>query len=123
MAIQVWLSIAEISRLWGEETGLDASAFKKELEEWFADRGKVLLAAGLAIPLVTLLFWGADTMIQSTSNEQIPSTAETADTMAGPGSADGGQPPAQAETAALSLEPATGKLDLGGAVPQADCAP
>ena len=37
MAKPDWLSIEEISRLWGEETGLDASAFKKDLEEWFAE--------------------------------------------------------------------------------------
>jgi hypothetical protein len=37
MANSDWLSIEEISRLWGEETGLDAAAFKKDLEEWFAE--------------------------------------------------------------------------------------
>ncbi len=37
MAIPDWLSIQEISRLWGEETGHDLSAFQKDLEEWFAE--------------------------------------------------------------------------------------
>jgi hypothetical protein len=37
MAIPDWLSIQEISRLWGEETGHDPSAFQKDLREWFAE--------------------------------------------------------------------------------------
>jgi hypothetical protein len=37
MAIPDWLSIQEISRRWGEETGHDLSAFQKDLEEWFAE--------------------------------------------------------------------------------------
>jgi exonuclease VII small subunit len=83
-------------------------------------RGRVILVAGLAVPLVALLIWGIVTMIQFAAKGPIPPSAETADTMAGPGSADGGLPPVQPETAALSLVPATGKLDLGGAVPLAD---
>jgi hypothetical protein len=76
--------------------------------------------AGLAVPLVALLIWGTVLMIQFAAKGPLPPSAETADTMAGPGSADGGLPPVQPETAALSLVPATGKLDLGGAVPLAD---
>ena len=37
MAKPDWLSIDEISRLWSEETGLDAEDFKQDLEAWFAD--------------------------------------------------------------------------------------
>ncbi len=37
MAIPDWLSIQEISRLWGEETGHDPSAFQRDLREWFAE--------------------------------------------------------------------------------------
>ena len=37
MAIPDWLSIIEISRRWGEETGLDPSSFQKDLEEWFTE--------------------------------------------------------------------------------------
>ena len=37
MAIPDWLNIQEISRLWGEETGQDPSAFQNDLEEWFAE--------------------------------------------------------------------------------------
>jgi hypothetical protein len=37
MTIPDWLSIQEISRLWGEETGHDPSAFQKDLREWFAE--------------------------------------------------------------------------------------
>ncbi len=244
MAIPDWLSIQEISRRWGEETGHDLSAFQKDLEEWFAvfvkepptsrqlmpgvtfdtiianrllgmlgarylerrtfeayceerghskprfwftdweaerestgssleqpqqelterpvaasaqvaelkvqleaaerrdsvnyrdshtnsqplrqttarqkRRGRVILVVGLAVPLVALLILGTVTMIQFAAKGPIPPSAETADTMAGPGSADGGLPPVQPETAALSLVPATGKLDLGGGVPLAD---
>ena len=83
-------------------------------------RGRIMLATGLAVPLVALLYWGAETVIQPTGTEQAPPTAETANPMAGPGSAVDGKPPAQLETAALSPEPATEKLDLGGAVSQAD---
>ena len=83
-------------------------------------RGRGILVAGLAVPLVALLFSGVETRVQPAGNEQIPPPAETADPMAGSGSADGGQPPVQPETAALPLEPAAGKLDLGGAVPLAD---
>ena len=36
MAKPDWLSIEEISRLWGEETGSDPAAFKQDLEAWFA---------------------------------------------------------------------------------------
>jgi predicted nucleic acid-binding Zn-ribbon protein len=83
-------------------------------------RGRIILATGLAVPLVALLYWGAETVIQPTGTEPTPPTAETANTMAGPGSTVGGNPPAQPDTAALSPEPATEKLDLGGAVLQAD---
>jgi len=83
-------------------------------------RGRVILVAGLAVPLVALLIWGTVTMIQFAAKGPIPPSAETADTMAGPGWADGGLPPVQPETAALSLVLATGKLDLGGGVPLAD---
>jgi hypothetical protein len=83
-------------------------------------RGRIILAAGLAASLVALWFWGAETMMQPIGIGQIPPTVETADTLADPGSAVGGQPPSQPETAALSPEPATGRLDLGGAGPQAD---
>jgi hypothetical protein len=83
-------------------------------------RGRVILVAGLAVPLVALLILGTVTMIQFAAKGAIPPSAETADTMAGPGPADGGLPPVQPETAALSLVPATGKLDLGGGVPLAD---
>ena len=37
MAKPDWLSIEEITRLWSEETGLDASAFRQDLEAWFAE--------------------------------------------------------------------------------------
>ena len=37
MAKPDWLSIEDISRLWSEETGLDASALQKDLENWFAE--------------------------------------------------------------------------------------
>jgi hypothetical protein len=37
MAKPDWLSIEEITRLWGEETGLDAAAFREDLEAWFAE--------------------------------------------------------------------------------------
>ena len=73
--------------------------------------GRIVLAAGLAVTLVALLYWGAETMMQPIGPDEIPPTAETADTMAGPGSAVDGKPPAQPETE---------RLDLGGAVPQAD---
>ena len=32
-----WLSIQEISRLWGEETGHDTSSLQEDLEKWFAE--------------------------------------------------------------------------------------
>jgi cell division septation protein DedD len=51
-------------------------------------RGRVILVAGLAVPLVALLFWGLETGIQPAGNEQIPPPAETADPMAGSGSAE-----------------------------------
>ena len=227
MAKPDWLSIEEISRLWGEETGLDASAFQKDLEQWFAEfvkqtpasqalitgkttdttnllmgmlgarylerqtfeayceergypkprfwfggrvdesrrdkpnqsepaeteasriasmarpsvpgpaspeapwhgpkaspgpeqrgsesygdpsgtnqllrqmkarrkgRGRVILVAGLVVPLMALLFWGVETLILSAGKEPIAPLVETADPMADPGSAGGGQPPSQ----------------------------
>ncbi len=107
----------------GSENYGDSSAthrMPRQTTARWKGRGRVILVAGLAIPLVALLFWDVETMIQPAGNEQIPPTTETADPMAGSGSADGGQPPVQPETAALSLELATGKLDLEGAVPQAD---
>jgi len=107
----------------GSENYEDSSATRRMPRQTTArrkGRGRVILVAGLAIPLVALLFWGVETMIQPAGNEQIPPTTETADPMAGSSSVDGGQPPVQPETAALPLEPATGKLDLGGAVPHAD---
>jgi len=36
MATSDWLSIDEIARLWGEETGRDTARFKTDLEDWFA---------------------------------------------------------------------------------------
>ncbi len=101
----------------------DPSATRQLLQETtprWKGRGRIILATGLAVPLVALLYWGAETMMQPISYEQISPTAETANTMAGPGSAVDGKPPAQPEAAAPSPEPATEKLDLGGAVPQAD---
>lgn len=83
-------------------------------------RGRVILVAGLAVPLVALLIWGAVTVIQPAGNEQIPPTTEASDPMDGSGSADGGQSPIQPENAALLLEPTTGKLAVGGAVPLTD---
>ncbi len=73
--------------------------------------GRIVLAAGLAVTLVALLYWGAETMMQPIGPDEIPPTAETADTMAGPGSTVDEKQPAQPETE---------RLDLGGAVPQAD---
>ena len=37
MAKPDWLSIEEITRLWAEETGHDAAAFRQDLEAWFAE--------------------------------------------------------------------------------------
>ncbi len=107
----------------GSENYMDPRATSQLLRQTTArrkGRGRGILVAGLAVPLVVLLIWGIETMIQFAAKGPIPPSAETADTMAGPGSADGGLPPVQPETAALSLVPATGKLDLGGAVPLAD---
>jgi hypothetical protein len=101
----------------------DPSATRQLLRQTTArrkGRGKIILAIGLAVPLVALLYWGAENMMQPISYEQISPTAETADPMAGPGSAVDGKPPAQPDMAALSREPAIGRLDPGGAVPQAD---
>jgi hypothetical protein len=107
----------------GTENYRDPSATRQLPRQTTASRkvrGRVILVAGLAVPFVALLIWATVTKIQFGAKEPIPPSAETADTMAGPGSAVGGQPSAQPETAALSSERATGKVDLGGAVPQAD---
>ncbi len=50
MAIPDWLSIQEISRLWGEETGHDPSAFQKDLREWFAEFVKEPLTSRQLVP-------------------------------------------------------------------------
>ncbi len=50
MAKPDWLSIDEIIRLWSEETGLDASAFREDLEAWFAAFVKQPPASRALIP-------------------------------------------------------------------------
>lgn len=37
MALSDWLSIKEISHLWGEETGHDPAVLRRDLEAWFAE--------------------------------------------------------------------------------------
>lgn len=54
-------------------------------------RGRFVSVAGLVIPLVALLTWGVEAMIQADGNEQLVPLAETADSIMGSGSADGGQ--------------------------------
>ena len=51
-------------------------------------RGSFIPVAGFVIPLVALFVWGVEAMIQPAGNEQIPPPAETADPMAGSGSAE-----------------------------------
>ena len=89
----------------GSESYRDPSATSQLLRQTTARRkvrGRIILVAGLAVPLVALLFWGVVTMTQFASKEQIPLPAETADPMADPGAADGGQPPAQHQIARLT---------------------
>ncbi len=112
-----------MERYQGSENYRDPSTTRQLLRQTTArrkKRGRIFLVAGFAVPFVALLIWGTVTMIQFAVNESIPPSAETVDTMAGPGSADSGQPLANPDTAAPSLEPATGKLDLSTAVSPAD---
>ena len=62
MATPDWLSIREISRLWGEETGQNPSTLEKDLEGWFAEfvmepptSRQLELRVTLAVPRVPAL--------------------------------------------------------------------